>query len=123
MKYTQEQLEGMSNRDINKVVAQQIYSENSFIEKWAPGDDVFVFVSCKTLGRHGVSFDYCGNISDAWPIISENNICIEWGEGSSLERPTASNYNTPEKIESECLFKSEVLKAAMIVYLLMDESK
>ena len=67
------------------------------------------------------SFDYCNSPADAWPIITENRIGIipapETGKWRAAHREVGED-NTPHHFRQN----DNPLRAAMIVFLLMQES-
>lgn len=75
----------MSDLEINIMVSKSLYGE---LSNWHKGEL-----------NEGV-VDYCNNPSDAWPILKEYCIDINW-DGDSDSKP---------------------LRDAMIVYLMMKES-
>lgn len=61
--------------------------------------------------------DYCSSAADAWPIISDNKINMEWHEWKGGDfRPYALNSATMKSA-----YDSNPLRAAMIVFLMMQE--
>ena len=86
--------------------------------------DIQVKLRKMTSGR---GYEYCNNISDAWPIIDENEI--------SLFRDVSTNdvweaigkawytvHGIRSRVNADSISKNP-LRAAMIVYLLMNEGK
>lgn len=72
----------------------------------------------------GFEVDYCNNPSDAWPIIVENRIDIEFPDEYGYAVGTASKFIEGDTdivvdFEKPC----EALRAAMIVYLMLKESE
>ncbi|HAT2303571.1 TPA: phage protein NinX family protein [Citrobacter freundii] len=62
--------------------------------------------------------DYCNNPADAWPIIVERKINIEWHEWKNGEwMPYALNSAT-----TKSCYGTNPLRSAMIVFLMMQES-
>ena len=58
--------------------------------------------------------DYCNNPSDAWPIVMEYKIDIQHRDG----------FNTPCAKHCEHMYPDKnPLRAAMVVFLMMQESK
>ncbi|EJV4344072.1 TPA: phage protein NinX family protein [Enterobacter hormaechei] len=101
MEYSQ-----LSDRDIDALVLQVIYGnqakDKDIMRAWLRG-----------------GFKYTTNPADAWPIIAENKISIyaailgdsrgEWGAEASF----TEHYH----------FHNNPLRAAMIVFLMMQEKK
>ena len=119
----QQELEALSYFEVNCLVAKSLgidvdkYTFKEGIEVYQQDD---CLVACEN-GIHYFIFDnYCGDISDAWPIIFENSIDIEWPDKDLGGVGQVSRYiqgNT--YIAIEFTKKEECLKVAMIVYLLM----
>ena len=64
-------------------------------------------------------FNPCNNTEDAWPIIVERKINIEWHEWKNSEwMPYALNNAT-----TKSCYGTNPLRAAMIVFLMMQESE
>lgn len=64
--------------------------------------------------------DYCNNPADAWPIITENKISIyAMSESGGRGRWGAEDFYPNESYH----FNDNPLRAAMIVFLMMQESK
>lgn len=62
-------------------------------------------------------FDPCNNPADAWPIIVENKINIEWHEWKGEEWKSYALNNAMMK---SC-YDDKPLRAAMTVFLMMQE--
>lgn len=74
-------------------------------------------VYCEDMnGRYVPTCDYCNNIEDAWPIVFENRITV-----NPYDNPSEgwfATYDTSFFIDNE-----NPLKAAMIVYLMMEDAE
>lgn len=99
----------MSDFEINKAVAEALGVRGFHCEN-VGGGSALLFTNWKEL-------DYCNNPSDAWPIIVENRITIEFG------------YSHPVRVFHETMEGDYIngdddnpLRSAMIVYLMMSES-
>lgn len=66
-------------------------------------------------------FDPCNNPADAWPIILSNRISMIW---DCSEDANSEWWNAVDQFD-ECRiqYQSTPLRAAMIVFLMMQESK
>ncbi|HCB0889380.1 TPA: DUF2591 family protein [Klebsiella pneumoniae] len=66
-------------------------------------------------------FDFCNNPDDAWPIILSNRISMIW---DCSEDANSEWWNAVDQFD-ECRiqYQSNPLRAAMIVFLMMQESK
>lgn len=110
--------EEMSNLEINKAVAKA-QGDYWFVKGYKVdivGDtECFVDIDGSLVGMYR---DYCDNPSDAWPIIVENQICIDFRITASKLDPIA--YWGDDLIYS---VNENPLRAAMIVYLMMQEAK
>nr|UWF98116.1 MAG: Protein of unknown function (DUF2591) [Bacteriophage sp.] len=65
-------------------------------------------------------FNPIKNVNDAWPIITNNLISIDWHFNGSYKR--VWGYSKRGLIELKCL-QFDVLRAAMIVFLHIQEDK
>lgn len=66
-------------------------------------------------------FDPCNNPADAWPIITENRISIVW---DCSEDASAEWWNAFDQFDDcRVQYQSIPLRAAMIVFLMMQENK
>ncbi len=83
--------EEMSDTDINKLVAEKL---GLYV-----ADNIFMA-------------DYCNNPLGAWPIILENKINIAFAASSDESQASAGFY---------CCMDKNPLRAAMIVYLMMED--
>jgi len=66
----------------------------------------------------GVIVDYCNNPSYAWPIILESKISLNWTGGYWCVTSPFSGVHFSIKVDSD----ADVFKAAMIVYLEMNNA-
>jgi len=102
--------ESLSDFEINKLVAEAL----GFAPKeWAGRDDV---VLIKEMG-FAMLKDYCNSPSDAWPIITESRMSMEY------ECDVKGWYLEVESADGRCFFayNHNPLRAGMIVYLKMQE--
>ncbi|MFP2377774.1 phage protein NinX family protein [Enterobacter ludwigii] len=66
-----------------------------------------------------ITLDYCNNAADAWPIIVDNKINIRFGaEGMACEAQFIQYGH-----ESVEFYHGNPLRAAMIVFLMMQDAK
>ncbi|HDS6883415.1 phage protein NinX family protein [Citrobacter sp. Cf224] len=103
----------LSDFEVSKRVAMAIggFIEEDFCEAHS--------VIFRRHGRHQYSFfEPCTNPSDAWPIIVANKINIEWHQWKDdTDKPYAlSNATMISR------YDDNPLRAAMIVFLMMQES-
>lgn len=99
----------LSDFEINKRVAKSIYSV-SFVEPLS-----------RTVSVSGGKrlFDPCNNPADAWPIIVGSKINIRFGaEGMACE----AQFMQYGHESVEC-YHANPLRAAMIVFLMMQDDK
>ena len=97
----------MSDFEINKLVAEARHEKKvGFFEdgEW-----------CKDP-------DYCNNPADAWPIILENEISVIFDTGSIMASRSVA-FDGPFCSTEGDVFDLNPLRAAMIVYLMMNEAK
>lgn len=117
----------MSDFDINQAVALLLgldvkhYQDRSgdmvwFTVKNEDGNEYFDYIDYK---------DFCNNPADAWPIISDNRISIMFDQttekGSDDQWCLASSPCDQHVVDY--ISPSKPLRAAMIVFLKMQESK
>ncbi len=106
----------LSDFEINKIVSDVFWPDiNKSPEcnnKTFPQNSSVVYMD---NGYGGFSRDYCNNPVDAWPIIVEHRINIEWHEWKNgIFRPYALNNETMKSC-----YDTNPLRAAMIVFLEM----
>lgn len=107
----------LSDFEINKRIAEVIYKDRDglFVARSLPSrEEVTVVAEVNSEDICIAVADYCNNWSDAGPIIYNNGISIgiygygEWGAGTI-------NYTHIDGVNP--------LRAAMIVFLMMQENK
>ena len=112
--------DNMSDFEINKAVALLYPFSESKCLGYDP-DKVFIREHPEDDPSGEMSFteyDPCNNPSDAWPIIEANNISVQnWDDYSRAW--VSDNCDIEFHDEESC----RGLRAAMIVYLMMQESK
>lgn len=97
----------LSDREIDRLVLNIIYGVH------ANDKDI---QGCWSRG----GFKYTSDVSDAWPIIVDNLISIDWHFNGSYKR--VWGYSEKGLVELKCL-QFDILRAAMIVFLEMQENK
>lgn len=105
----------MSDFEINKRVALASGKNIKFISVDVDDNDIGVIVGQKHT-RQQLSFDPCNNPADAWPIILSNKIGINPATASDKWAAHYCNWDIAVADENP-------LRAAMIVFLMMQESK
>ncbi|WP_336658054.1 phage protein NinX family protein [Leclercia adecarboxylata] len=111
-----------SDFEINKAVAEIAISGDWFLE---PTDESPSWlVNLGVEGRNTVKLpDYCNNPADAWPIITRNYISLMYEE--SLGKWCAGKPYWVDGCEWQLdidVIDENPLRAAMIVFLMMQES-
>lgn len=107
--------EQMSDFEINKAVAEAL------------GADIVNYMDdssglCVEFeGRLPVDVDYCNNLADAWPIIVENDIGVERNHNRS--KWIARSFSIGLVDDAYVFLDTKPLRAAMIVFLMMQEAK
>lgn len=104
----------LSDFEINKAVAQLEF-KNSYSIQDEPASDADPKCSVEPeFGAVNISVDYCNNPNDAWPVILNNAIQMNYDtcevHCDSYFAPSAGKVSAPHK---------RALRAAMIVYLKM----
>lgn len=117
----------LSDFEINKRVAEIVYSievvADDFYAKDIPfayhrDEQVFIFID-EPLSGAWRSYNPCNNPADAWPIIVGSKINIRFGsEGMACE----SQFMQYGHESVEC-YHANPLRAAMIVFLMMQDAK
>ncbi|HGF8925563.1 TPA: phage protein NinX family protein [Yersinia enterocolitica] len=108
----------MSDFEINKAVAIHLGMKPFDEETGWQGltKEPYVDVIVRGAGRLG-RFNPCKNIDDAWKIIAENRINVEWHE---MKDDTFKPY----ALSNETMigyYDDSALRAAMIVFLMMKD--
>lgn len=113
-----------SNYEINKAVAS----------RWLPCDyrfedtaGVVLLIGVETwLGACGEpderevlfgEFEPCTNIQDAWPIMEQHNIDIEWPDEGNCCGTVSRYMKGTTDVQEDFTEKEDALRCAMIVYL------
>lgn len=115
----------MSDFEINGLIAKHTQKVGDFIQSRGL---TFIHEYGKPVSGFGAlflgwkEFDPCNNPADAWPIIAENRIGIIpapcYGEWKAAHRSVGDD-STPHHFTQH----TNPLRAAMIVFLKMQESK
>ena len=117
--------ETASDFEINKAVAEilglQIWPIQSASIKIMPYSVVVDLWSKSKSSSMPVEKNYCNNPSDAWPIIVENKILIIPKSPDKIGDSVARNYDG--SCRSYCKTPADLLRAAMIVFLKMNEAE
>lgn len=119
----------MSDFEINKLVALASGKNIKFISVDVDDNEIGVIVGKKHT-RQQLPFDPCNNPSDAWQIIIDNKISIVTLDNKWLAAPTETVIDGVTGDSEVCFYASSdavfdvnPLRAAMIVFLMMQESK
>lgn len=100
----------LSDRDIDALVLQAIYGnqakDKDIVRAWLRG-----------------GFKYTTNPADAWPIIAKHGISIEFDGDQSTEPPTIWCHVQSIDRKFGADYQKNPLRAAMIVFLMMQENK
>ncbi|MEJ1472587.1 phage protein NinX family protein [Escherichia coli] len=125
----------LSDFEINVAVFEAIHNGSPDYKEGENGDMVFVSFEGDIVNGDAVevevergSFNPCANPADAWPIITENKISTMWmtaekewcaWSGGDLEEGCWEWENIPDY----CFCGESPLRAAMIVFLMMQENQ
>lgn len=113
--------EAMSDFEINKAVA--VKQGNVVHDAMLPSGNKIV-VMRKTYESDVCRMplnDYCNDPAAMWPIMIENEINVRWPDDGS--KGDATKYTDGKLIKhSRFEDKSDALRAAAIVYLMMDDN-
>lgn len=118
----------MSDFEINSAVHNALMQEPYKIEflgndriRWVRGStDV---TTGKVAYSNNSLKDYCNNPADAWPIIVANNIDIIQDNGQGCALATNSAIQMFQGDDVHISQDENQLRAAIIVFLMMQESK
>lgn len=72
---------------------------------------------------HGGRMNFCNNPNDAWPIIFDNKISIEFDADGLADSPAQWANARSLMTDDVCMYQVNPLRAAMIVFLMMKEDK
>jgi len=118
--------EDKSDFEINKAVAEALYPDHKVGMSGFgnscnfPRDKRGVWVE-RPDGYGLVDiFQPCENPSDAWPIITENRISIH---AYCIDNKWFAHHETDESFETESKLSDNPLRAAMIVFLKMQQDE
>lgn len=116
----------MSDFEINLRVARIILSGNTISERERTLTSSVFYENCQGIK----TFDPCNNPADAWPIIVGNKISIVSLDKKWLAAPvdTVIDGITGDSevcfyASSDAVFDANPLRAVMIAFLMMQESK
>ncbi|WP_426713032.1 phage protein NinX family protein [Cronobacter muytjensii] len=99
----------LSDQEINLLVAKIQHPDKTFIESKTRSPSVVM------LNHINMWIDYCNNPSDAWPIIVQNRIGLNFVNGNWRAQSLKTGW-----VE---FCHENPLRAAMTVFLMMQESK
>lgn len=119
MKYSKEQLEAMSDFEINCVVTSVVNNED--YSQWAISADESSFYQCGIDGDqfHAVDiYDYCKDVIDIMPLVFEAGISLISSGGGWYTAHSEDLDVATLKCSHEC-YCSNPLRAAAIVYILV----
>lgn len=106
----------MSDAELNIEVAKIQYPNDQCVTPYTHRPDAYIY----HRNNLHTSKDYCNNPADAWPIIIENRISVypqAYYEGSKWLSSLIDS-----QIEDEVADENP-LRAAMIVFLMMQDAK
>ncbi|AUR88322.1 NinX [Vibrio phage 1.112.O._10N.286.46.B11] len=109
--------EEMSDFEINSAVTSILYNCKGWELNWT--NSCFFHCGIDGSGYYSQSInDYCNNPSDAWPVIVDNEINIEFQDGGFVN---AWVDNDSGSFESQ--IQKNPLRAAMICFLKMKDAE
>lgn len=107
-----------SNYEINKAVAKGYLRDEYII---CNNDSQEIVYLCEQDGLFSTipvaHYDPCTNIQDAWPIMKQYNIDIEWPDEGNCCGTVTRYIQGATDVQEDFIDKEEVLRCAMIVYL------
>ena len=112
----------LSDFEINKLVANKVDFGDMIVSANNHEETVYLLEKDGAFDLLPVAhFDPCNNPSDAWPIIVENGICINAMPGGDF-----TLWYVHDKFHTDidiAVFDENPLRAAMIVFLMMNEGE
>ena len=116
--YTQDQLEAMSNFEINAHLCIELGMKP--LEKQENTDCAVVMDLRSSSGY--CKYDYCGSAGDMWPLLKPNGISLIDIEGDTLAC-SGCEYGVGEFLWVNDVWHENQLRAAAIVYILIMQEK
>lgn len=127
----------MSDFEINAAVFETLHGGTPDHKEGAGGEMVLISYEGDVVGGDAVEvevergvFNPCNNPSDAWQIIIDNKISIVTLDNKWLAAPTETVIDGVTGDSEVCFYASSdavfdvnPLRAAMVVFLMMQESK
>ncbi|MEG7606676.1 phage protein NinX family protein [Citrobacter braakii] len=112
----------LSDKEINQLVAFALGCKEVVPDIFM--DDVrrYEFDKPKNKSGNQFYFDPCNNVADAWPIIYRHKISIEFDGDNSTEPQTTWCHARNMYRSCGINYQSNPLRAAMIVFLMMQDS-
>ena len=113
----------MSDADINRMLAFVVYPGDQAISPYDHRPDAQVF------HKNGLDTfkDYCNSWADAGPIIAEQQISIIFDADSNIDPPAhwvlCRHVDNNGRVSEHYGQPTAPLRSAMIVFLMMQESK
>lgn len=108
----------MRDQEINMAVAEILFPDRDVIESKSRPPCACV------IGQFPNKWvDYCNNPADAWPIIADSEIDILQNNGQDCSLATNSAVMMMRDDDVFICQDANPLRAAMIVFLMMQESK
>ncbi|PCO07700.1 protein ninX [Enterobacter hormaechei] len=109
----------LTDKDINKLVAFALGCKEVVPDIFMSDDRRYEFDKPKNKSGNKFFFDPCNNPADAWPIITANKISIYAMSEADKRGDWGAEAFHPNDAYS---FNDNPLRAAMIVFLMMQES-
>lgn len=107
-----------SNYEINKAVAKSYLQDEYIICNNDSQETVYL---CEQDGLFSMipiaHYDPCTNIQDAWPIMKQYNIDIEWPDEGNCCGTVSRYMKGTTDVQEDFTEKEDALRCAMIVYL------
>ncbi|EMN1166501.1 DUF2591 domain-containing protein [Enterobacter hormaechei] len=109
----------LTDKDINKLVAFALGCKEVVPDIFMSDDRRYEFDKPKNKSGNKFFFDPCNNPADAWPIITANKISIYAMSEADKRGGWGAEAFHPNDAYS---FNDNPLRAAMIAFLMMQES-
>ncbi len=121
MKYSQSELEAMSENELNALAADYF----GFDTTESIGDEVGIYCGYNGKGRSWRIRDYCNNPSDIMPIARDSMFVIQFARNRVIVTSSLDGYECDIQYKDWKLENAENLycKAICIVFILIEQDK
>ena len=112
----------LTDKDINKLVAFALGCKEVVPDIFMSDERRYEFEKPKNKSGNKFFFDPCNNVADAWPIIADKKICLAFDVFAEPQDGGGWVASPAYGWETERVRHDNPLRAAMILFLKMQES-